>query len=140
MIHTSAHYLFDQAPDALLRKTRQYLLCWVRSVEVAITHQETETNTLSEQAARFFGEPSSFGMPHLGAEQTLHSRVHDLWEADISSPVSYNLRHRRRGNVIDILDEASDESIIPPAMLEEPCDSSYTLSAQTDVPLRVDSP
>lgn len=93
-IHSSAHYLFDLPQGAMLRKPRQYLLCWIRSVEVAIQYQEAETNILRDQADRFFGALSRRAQD--GAALTTISRA-TLPEADIAFPERYNLRRRRRG-------------------------------------------
>jgi hypothetical protein len=136
IIHASAQYLFTQTKESLASKTRQYLLCWIRSVEVAIKHQESETDLLRQQPARFFGNQPTTAVTLETGPVTTSSRITELQTPDITTPEKYNLR-RPRQHIRDLLsDTDSEDTAIPPAMFDDVMDSSYEFSAQRDVNLR----
>jgi len=136
-IHYSARYLFDQPLERMLTKSRQYLLSWLRSVAVAVGHQEREAELLRRQAARFFDQPVRRERMERTASPTTISKLSNIRENDISSPSSYQLLERRQSR-LSAVDEDADFSI-PPAMFNEYLDSSYADSNQKDVPFRFDS-
>mmetsp|Transcript_7588 Transcript_7588/g.11005 ORF Transcript_7588/g.11005 Transcript_7588/m.11005 type:complete len:844 (+) Transcript_7588:228-2759(+) len=137
IVYPSAQYLFDKSLDSMLLKGRQYLLCWVRSVEAAITFQEQETDSLRQQASRYFPVLH----PPQAATETSKApvRITNLREVDITSPSRYNLRQHRVRCSENPLSVDSEESLIPPAMFEDRLDSSYVCSGQKDLHFRADS-
>mmetsp|Transcript_21347 Transcript_21347/g.30524 ORF Transcript_21347/g.30524 Transcript_21347/m.30524 type:complete len:447 (-) Transcript_21347:1241-2581(-) len=143
IIGASAQHLFDKSMETLLQKQRQYKLCWLRSVSVAIKHQQCETDKLRKQAARFFGTKcppqETTSSPQRTSNPSTLSPKQDrrLPTEDISSPHSYNLRSNRRRACLSA--EESDGYVIPPAMFDDTSESSYSWSGQLDVRLQCDS-
>ena len=55
IVAAASQHLFAQPVDSILARQRQYKLCWLRSVDAAITQQLNEVDLLRKQASRFFG-------------------------------------------------------------------------------------
>mmetsp|Transcript_16534 Transcript_16534/g.23564 ORF Transcript_16534/g.23564 Transcript_16534/m.23564 type:complete len:1161 (+) Transcript_16534:4649-8131(+) len=141
-VSAASRHLFEEPMERLQLRNRQYQLCWLRSVDVAIAKQIQDTEILRRQARKFFGKTSDEKAtlqevesaivpmsPHITRELSL--------AIDISSPDHYNLRRRWR----DINTYSDNEDTgIPPAMFQEQSESSYSGSFQTDVQLRSDFP
>lgn len=133
IIHTTAHYLFEKSLEMMLSKNRQYQLCWIRSVEVAVGYQEQDTAVMRRQATEFFGPVGKSLENHKDEASPFSQRTLNLCDNDISSPLSYSLRRRYLRPTAEI--ETEDDDWIPPAMFCEYTDDSYTGSQQEDVSL-----
>jgi len=142
-VAAASQHLFEIPLERLLSRYRQYKICWLRLVEAAIAFQRRETEILQCQARRFFGGGKTGVAQLRGANRSEtrdsstdtmgDERVQEL-TGDITSPVSYNLRRRRRCYLSDERDE--DDPEIPPAMFDEGTMSSYSCSHQADVALK----
>ena len=143
IVSASAQSLFTRPKDQLLRCQKQYKLCWIRSVQVAIAYQQRETKRLQKQAARFFGPRKASAAPSQAAvpeqEEVELTPTREVPREDIATPRSYNLRHRRRQLDSDG-DESDDSFILPPQMFEDLDESPYQWSRAQDIPLRSDGP
>ena len=142
IVAAAAQHLFDQPMEVLLRRQRQYKLCWLRSVDVAIATQLQEVESLRRQAERFFGTSRRHQQTLEGAGDSLEEassptqRLTSL-AADITNSECYNLRRRH----LPCSEAFSEEELvdIPPAMFE--CsESSYSGPFQRDVGFNPDSP
>ena len=95
IVPSSSQHLFSLPIASLLAKYRQYQLCWVRSVEVAMAHQRADPEKLRRQAERFFGPTTSKPFRHLNHLQLSldsQTQVRHLPPEDFSSPHHHNLR------------------------------------------------
>jgi len=143
IVALSASHLFDNPIETIFLRQRQYKLCWIRSVFVAMTFQAKDTERLRRQSAKFFGTKPSKSTSRLPPAASIEMvqippiRTRDLPPCDISSPHSYNLRRRRHSGLTSTDDE-SDGFEIPPAMCEDTSESSYSGSCLPNVNLRCD--
>jgi len=141
IVSASDQHLFDATIDHLFRRNRQYKLCWMLSVEVAVRHQQRDTARLRRQSSRFFGKPQAvnFTTARIPIDNTPKQRNRrEIPLTDISSPEKYNLRNRRRLSFTS--EEESDGFILPSAMFWDPSESSYEYSEAKDLPFQCDTP
>ena len=114
MVLASAKHLFETPLQEHLLRPRQYLLCWLRSVQVAASHQKRDTDTLQKQSRLFFGTVSGEiddDDSYLPIETEDSYTTLDTWGSDlrrnpcamenISSPEKYDLRRRPSLDTID---------------------------------------
>mmetsp|Transcript_16552 Transcript_16552/g.23601 ORF Transcript_16552/g.23601 Transcript_16552/m.23601 type:complete len:549 (+) Transcript_16552:2780-4426(+) len=136
-VAAASRHLLEQPKERLLLRNRQYKICWLQSVDIAMARQRQETEILRRQASQFFGRrrprgqtpPGEATSPQIEASQD--NRDTSL-RMDITTPQKYNLRRQRRQ--MELSD--SEDTDIPPAMFEEASESSYSGSNQKDVALR----
>ena len=135
IIHTSASYLFETPLAQMQAKGRQYLLCWIRSVEIAIAYQESETARLQKQASQFFAGSKDI-QDELIMAGASPVRVLSIREVDIQLAERYDLR--LRGSELNPRTPEDHADFIPPAMFLDFTDSSYIDSGQKDIQLCAD--